>query len=61
MTIRLTDEQSILYLDGGWDAYRVEEDILDYIDDHGIYEPVAVVLSDGSAVCFYVTPPGVIL
>jgi hypothetical protein len=29
MTIRLTDEQSILYLDGGWEAYRVEEDILD--------------------------------
>jgi hypothetical protein len=61
MTIRLTDEQSILYLDGGWEAYRVEEDILDYLDRIGVWEPVAVVLSDGSAVCFYVTPPGVIL
>jgi hypothetical protein len=61
MTIRLTDEQSILYLDGGWEAYRVEEDILDHLDRLGITEPVAVILSDGSAVCFYVTKPGVIL
>ena len=61
MTIRLTEEQSILYLDGGWDAYRVEEDILDYLEKVGVREPVAVVLSDASAVCFYVTPPGVIV
>jgi hypothetical protein len=61
MTMRLTDEQSILYLDDGWDAYRVEEDILDYLDRCGVHEPVAVTLSDGSAVCFYVTAPGVIL
>jgi hypothetical protein len=61
MTIRLTDEQSILYLDGGWEAYRVEEDILDYLDRIGVWEPVAVVLSDASAVAFYVTPPGVIV
>jgi hypothetical protein len=53
MTIRLTDEQSIAYLDGGWEAYRVEEEILDYIDRKGVTEPVAVLLSDG-IVGFYV-------
>jgi hypothetical protein len=61
MTIRLTDEQSILYLDGGWAAYEVEETVLEDLDRRGVTEPVAVVLSDGSAVCFYVTAPGVIL
>ena len=61
MTIRLTDEQSLLYLDSGWDAYRVEEDILDYLERRGVREPVAVLLSDTSAVAFYVTPPGVIV
>jgi hypothetical protein len=61
MTIRLTEEQSILYLDGGWDAYRIEEDILDDLARQEVTEPVAVVLSDGSAVCFYVTTPGVIV
>jgi hypothetical protein len=61
MTIILTDEQSILYLEGGWDAYRVEEDVLEHLDRQGVTDPVAVVLSDGSAVAFYVTKPGVIL
>jgi hypothetical protein len=61
MTILLTDEQSILYLEGGWDAYRVEEDVLDDLTRQGVTEPVAVVLSDHSAVAFYVTQPGVIL
>ena len=61
MTITLTDEQSILYLEGGWDAYRIEEDILDHLDRQHITEPVAVILCDGSAVAFYVTKPGVIL
>src|SRR5262249_42541115 len=61
MTIILTDEQSILYLEGGWDAYRIEEDILEHLDRQHITEPVAVVLSDRSAVAFYVTQPGVVL
>jgi hypothetical protein len=61
MTITLTDEQSIRYLEGGWDAFRVEEDILDDLTRQGITEPVAVVLSDRSAVAFYVTKLGVIL
>lgn len=61
MTLILTDEQSLLYLEGGWDAYHVAEDILDLLDRQHITEPVAVVLSDFSAVAFYVTKPGVIV
>jgi hypothetical protein len=61
MTITLTDEQSLLYLEGGWDAYRVEEDVLDDLARQGVTDPLAVVLSDRSAVAFYVTKPGVIL
>jgi hypothetical protein len=58
MTIILSDEQSLLYLEGGWDAYRIEEDVLDDLTRQGVTEPVAVVLSDHSAVAFYVTKPG---
>jgi hypothetical protein len=61
MTFIRTDEQSILYLEGGWDAYHVEEDILDLLERQHITELVAVVLSDLSAVAFYVTKPGVIV
>jgi len=61
MTIILTEDQSILYLEGGWDAYRIEEDVLDDLDRQHITEPVAVILADHSAVAFYVTNPGVIL
>jgi hypothetical protein len=52
---------SILYLEGHWEAYRVEEDVLDHLRREGITQPVAVVLSDHSAVAFYVPPPGVVL
>lgn len=61
MTVILTEEQSILYLEGGWDAYRIEEDVLDALSRQGVSEPVAVVLSDRSAVAFYITQPGVVL
>jgi hypothetical protein len=60
-TIILTEEQSILYLEGGWNTFEVEDAVLDYLDKEGMTEPVAVVLSDRSAVAFYVTAPGVII
>ena len=60
MVLILTDAQSIAYLDGGWSAYRVEEDGLDDVTRQGIREPVAAVLSDGTT-AFCVTEPGVIL
>ena len=61
MTILLTDEQSILYLEGGWDAFRVEEDVLDDLTRQGVTEPVAVVLSDRSAVAFYIDGRGEVI
>jgi hypothetical protein len=61
MIIRLTNEQSILYLDDGWAAWCIEEDVLDDLARQGVTEPVAVLLSDASAVAFYVTAPGVIV
>ena len=61
MTYILTEDQSIAYLDGSWEAFRVEEDVLEDLDRQGVAEPVAVVLSDRSAVAFYVTASGVVL
>jgi hypothetical protein len=61
VTLTLIEDQSLLYLEGGWDAYHVEEDVLDDLIHQGITAPVAVVLSDESAVAFYVTAPGVIV
>jgi hypothetical protein len=59
--LTMTEDQSLLYLEGGWDAYFVEEEILDALMREDITVPVAVVLSDYSAVAFYVTAPGVIV
>ena len=61
MTILLTDEQSLLYLEGGWDAFRVEEDVLDDLTRQGVTEPVAVILSDRSAVAFYIDGRGEVI
>jgi hypothetical protein len=57
----MSEEDSIAYLEGGWDAYNVEECILEDLIQREVTEPVAVVLSDRSAVAFYVMSPGVVL
>lgn len=54
MTIILSEDQSLEYLSGGWEQYRVEEDILDDLMLRHRTEPVAVVLSDESAVACYI-------
>jgi hypothetical protein len=61
MTVILTPEQSTLWLAGNWEAYEVEETILEDLDRQHVTEPVAVILADHSAVAFYITKPGVIL
>jgi hypothetical protein len=53
MTIRLSEEDSIAYLFGGWDALAVEEYVLQDLAYQGITTPVVVMPSDG-VVAFYV-------
>jgi hypothetical protein len=53
MTYRMSEEDSIAYLEGGWDAYNVEEIILRDLVQREIAEPTAVLLSDGTT-AFYV-------
>lgn len=60
MVVILTDEQSTQYLEGSWEAYRIEEDVLNDLEKQGVNEPVAVCLRDGTT-AFYVTAPGVIV
>jgi hypothetical protein len=54
MIYLMSEDDSIAYLEGGWDAYAVEERILEDLIQREVTEPVAVVLSDRSAVAFYV-------
>ena len=53
MTYRMSEEDSIAYLEGGWDAYNVEEIILRDLVQREVSEPTAVLLSDGTT-AFYV-------
>jgi hypothetical protein len=58
----LSEDDSLLYLDcHSWDAYDVEERTVEDLIQREVTEPVAVVLSDRSAVAFYVVSPGVVL
>lgn len=61
MTLILTDEQSILYLEGWEDAWQVELDVVEHLRHRHIHEHVAVLLSDHSAIAFYVDREGGIL
>ena len=54
MTITLTSEQSALYEEGGWAAWRIEETVIEDLDRQNITEPVVVTLDDGS-VAFAIT------
>jgi hypothetical protein len=47
MTIILTPEQSTLYEEGGFAAWRVEEDIIEDLDRHHITDTVVVTLDTG--------------
>ena len=53
MTYFMSEEDSIAYLEGGWDAYNVEEIILRDLVQREVAEPTAVLLSDGTT-AFYV-------
>lgn len=57
----LSEEDSIAYLEGGWDAYHVEEMIVEGLLQQDIHEVVAVVLCDNSAIAFYVGAAGDVL
>ena len=54
MTIRLTAEQSMLYEQGGFSSWRVEETIIEDLERANITEDVVVTLDDGQ-VLFIVT------
>jgi hypothetical protein len=47
MTIVLTPEQSALYEEGGWDAFRIEETIVEDLIQRDITEPCIVTLDTG--------------
>jgi hypothetical protein len=39
MTYTLSPEQSALWQEGNWSAYRIEEDILEHVDRQRIQDP----------------------
>jgi hypothetical protein len=47
MTIILTPEQSALYEEGGWTAFRIEETIVEDLIQQSITEPCLVTLDTG--------------
>jgi len=53
MTYVLSEDDSLAYLEGAWDRADVEERIVRELWLAEITEPVAVLLSDHSAVAFY--------
>jgi len=59
MTIRLSQEDSARWEQGGWLSLEIQETILEDIDRQGITEVVAVTLSDGSII-FWVSGQEVI-
>jgi hypothetical protein len=60
MIITLTPDQTAAYYEGGFPAWRVEEDCLDDVIRAGIEESVAVLPADQSCVLFWITARGVL-
>ena len=54
MTYQLTLEQSLLWEIGHWEAYRIEEDVIEDLERRDITEQVIVLLDTG-AVAFAIT------
>ena len=54
MTITLTPEQSMLYEEGGYASWRIEETVIEDLDRQGITESVVVTLDTGE-ILFAVT------
>jgi len=50
MTVILTPEQSAIYEEGGFPAWRIEEDVVEDLIRRDITEPCIVTLDDGSIV-----------
>jgi len=54
----LSVEQSRLWTEGdAWASWRIEEDILDWIDTNNVHEPVVVIL-DTKQLAFAITAQG---
>ena len=58
MTLHLTPEQTVLWREGNWFAYEVEETILEDVERLRIAEPVAVLSPEGT-VLFAISGKGV--
>ena len=56
MALTLTPTQAAIWDRGGWDAYHIEQDLLELVDRRQIEAPVVVLLPDGT-VAFALTPP----
>jgi hypothetical protein len=48
MTLRLTPEQAALFDQGGFSAWRIEEDMVELADRQHLQEPLIVLLPDGT-------------
>jgi hypothetical protein len=56
VTLILTEAQYATWDKGHWDAFHIEQDLLEQVDALGICEPVCVVKPDGVTVAFGITP-----
>ena len=56
VSLILSQEQYTIWEQGSWDAYRIEQDLLEHVDALGLRCPVVALRPDRS-VAFAITPP----